>query len=269
MGLRFRLCRSPFRIGDHVTRSLQLLSAIQPQREALLLHPVYQSVRTLEDLQRFMEVHVFAVWDFMSLLKALQQRLTCTTLPWLPVGDPDVRAMINEIVLGEESDVLPDGTHRSHYELYHAAMTAAGANTMAIDSFLQDLRRGTPWVHALQSCPIPESVRDFVSFSVGVAEHGSTAEVAAVFAFGREDVIPDMFSRLVSDLERNYPDHLAAFRYYLDRHIELDGDEHGPLSLKMMDVVCGGDADAWIRAERAAQQALELRVRLWDAIVAQ
>jgi len=246
-----------------------LVESLAPAREQLLHHPVYQSVRSLPDLHRFMEVHVFAVWDFMSLLKSLQQRLTCTTLPWRPMGDPDVRGLINAIVMGEESDTLPDGSHQSHFELYHRAMTQAGANTSAIDAFLAAISQGTPWQEALANSPIHPHVQDFVTYSLTIAEHGTTEEVAAVFTFGREDVIPDMFSAMVTDIQQDAPDQVADFRYYLDRHIELDGDEHGPMALRMMDVVCRDDAEAWKRAQAAAERALELRMRLWDAVLAQ
>ena len=82
-----------------------------------------------------MEYHVYAVWDFMSLLKALQIELTCTTLPWKPVGDTKIRRLINSIVLEEESDVDADGNPSSHYEMYLDAMIECGADTKKIESF--------------------------------------------------------------------------------------------------------------------------------------
>src|SRR3970040_431010 len=75
-------------------------------------HPVYGAVRNIEDLRRFMEHHVYSVWDFMSLLKYLQRDLAPTAVPWMPTGDAAVTSaqrFINEIVGGEETDDgLPD-----------------------------------------------------------------------------------------------------------------------------------------------------------------
>jgi len=61
-------------------------------RAALLDHPIYAQVTSVADLRRFMEDHVFAVWDFMSLLKRLQQDMTCIRVPWFPVENARPRA---------------------------------------------------------------------------------------------------------------------------------------------------------------------------------
>lgn len=245
----------------------QLTTAIAPSRQQLLQHPIYTSIHSLESLQRFMEGHVFAVWDFMSLLKALQVRLTCVTLPWRPVADPEVRHLINEIVLSEESDLTQDGRHLSHFELYHEAMVTAEANTQKIDSFLQALRKGKHWKEALQSLYIPIGVRNFVEFSINTAMDAKPHEIAAVFTFGREELIPDMFQQIVDDLHQRFPQKLADFKYYLDRHIELDGDEHGPMALRMVAHLCGEEDNNWQEAEKAALYAIQMRKNLWDAVL--
>ncbi len=250
-----------------MTRIEQLASGIQPQRDLLLRHPVYSAISTMDELKTFMEAHVFAVWDFMSLLKALQIKLTCVELPWRPVADPELRHLINEIVLAEESDVSADGRHMSHFELYHESMVKAGANTSKIDALVMGLQEGRSWQAVLQELDIPIGVKNFVDFSVSTAMEASPHEIAAVFTFGREDLIPDMFSRIVDDLQQRFPNQLADFRYYLDRHIELDGDEHGPMALRMVAHLCGDDAKKWEEAEAAALAAIRMRERLWDAVM--
>lgn len=99
-------------------------SKIASQKEQLLNHSLYQKVQNLEDLHSFLETHVYAVWDFMSLLKALQAKLTCTTTPWFATPNPETRYLINEIVLAEETDLSMDGRHLSHFEMYLEAMEA-------------------------------------------------------------------------------------------------------------------------------------------------
>ena len=118
----------------------RLRAEIAPIRQQLIDHPVYAQLRDLNDLQVFMEHHIFAVWDFMSLLKSLQRELTCVNVPWVPVGSATTRYLINEIVTGEESDVDEKGVRASHFELYIQAMLQAGCDTSCIDAFLSALK---------------------------------------------------------------------------------------------------------------------------------
>jgi Protein of unknown function (DUF3050) len=111
-------------------------------RAGLLDHPVYEEVASVEDLRRFMEDHVFAVWDFMSLLKRLQQDLTCTKVPWFPADNARAARLINDIVIGEETDVDPDGSYVSHLDLYLRAMADVGASTRPVEAAM--MRTGVP-----------------------------------------------------------------------------------------------------------------------------
>ena len=238
---------------------------IQPLRVRLAAHPLYRGIRTEADLRRFMESHVFAVWDFMSLLKALQAKLTCVSSPWVPTALPESRRFINEIVLGEESDLF-HGRALSHFEIYLEAMQAAGARTGAIVGLLASLGE-RPVLDALDRADIPKGARAFLRTTFSLIGTGKLHALAAAFTFGREDVIPEMFRALVRDLNRENAGSLDTFVWYLERHIEVDGEDHGPLSLRMVADICGSDAIKWREAADAAEAALQARLDLWDSIL--
>ncbi len=237
---------------------------IAPLRKRLAAHPLYASIRTQAQLRLFMESHVFAVWDFMSLLKALQARLTCVTTPWTPTKLPASRRFINEIVLGEESDEF-EGEPISHFELYLRAMQQAGASTAGIHNLLSDFD-STAVLEAIAKAQMPDGPRAFVKTTFELIETGKLHALAAAFTFGREDLIPDMFRALVRDLNERNAGSLGTFIWYLERHIEVDGEDHGPLSLRMVADVCGTDEQRWAEAADAAETALSARLALWDAI---
>ena len=248
--------------------SHQLAIDLGDLREQLVAHPLYGLIDNPDRLRRFMESHVFAVWDFQSLLKALQQRLTCTTIPWLPTPDPEARRLVNEIVLDEESDQLPEGGSASHFELYLDAMRQAGGDTRPVERLLELLRSGTKLDAALDACGCPPAAAAFVRRSFAVITSGSTPAIAAAFTYGREDVIPDMFRGLVARLADQDPVAWDRFRFYLDRHIEHDDEHHAPVCRRIVARLCGADTSAWEEASAAARECLEARIAFWDAIAA-
>jgi hypothetical protein len=246
----------------------QLKLAIEPSRTQLLAHPVYHQIQTLTELQKFAEVHVFAVWDFMSLLKSLQQKLTCVQTPWVPVGSANTRYLINEIVLGEESDVDEFDNRISHFELYQQAMRQMGASTNAIEGLMQSLQLGLSIENAIQQLDCAASVKDFLNFTFEIVNHAPAHVQAAVFTFGREDLIPDMFTRLLEKLVAEAPEKVSIFKFYIERHIEVDGGHHSHLALEMVSELCGDDEVKWKEAEQASIEALQIRAKLWNAVTA-
>lgn len=240
---------------------------LAPLYEQLAAHPLYASMQSLEDLHSFMQTHVFAVWDFMSLLKALQRGLTCVDVPWVPSRFPAARRLINEIVLGEESDVY-EGEALSHFELYRRAMQQCGASTDAIDSFLNQLERSERTERAFAEAQASAAAQRFVRSTMAFIATDQLHVIAAAFTFGREDLIPGVFKAFIRDQDEQLSGKLALFRWYLDRHIEVDGEEHGPMSLRMVSGLCGTDLVKWKQAEAAAVQAIEARLMLWDDILA-
>lgn len=240
---------------------------IAVESNQLLVHPLYSKIKTIEDLQVFMQGHIYAVWDFMSLLKALQQKLTCTTTPWYPSKFPNTRYLINEIVVAEESDEYIDGRRLSHFEMYLDALHALGGDSHEINQFLEQVYAGSAVLQVIEDSALHPNIKEFLAFTFDVIENGSAHEIAAAFTFGREDLIPDMFSSILKEIQLNFPDsNLEKLLYYFERHIELDGDEHGPLAMKMIMELCGDDASKWKQVEEVSKLALEKRIKLWDAI---
>ncbi|MBW4359198.1 DUF3050 domain-containing protein [Flavobacterium taihuense] len=242
-------------------------SSIQTQKQELLNHSLYAKINTIEDLHQFLENHVYAVWDFMSLLKALQNKLTCTTTPWFATTHPETRYLINEIVLAEESDLSIDGCRLSHFEMYIEAMQDCGAKTTSIEEFLEEVNSLQNIFVAIKKSNLHANIKAFLDFTFRVIEEGKPHEIAAAFTFGREDLIPSMFTEILKNFQLNFPDNdLSKLLYYFERHIELDADEHGPMAMKMITELCGEDPKKWLEVEEISILALEKRIGLWDAI---
>ncbi len=248
---------------DHVRSSLW------PIRKQLVEHELYQHVKTLADLRIFMEHHVFAVWDFMSLLKALQLRLTCVAIPWVPQGSPLSRRLINEMVLEEESDQENVGTYISHFELYRAAMEQCGADISLINVFLDSIYQGKGICEALKTAGVPQAAQVFVETTWKIIESGSIHAIAAAFTLGREDPIPHMFRVLVATHYKHFPGQLSFFRHYLERHIHLDEERHTPMAFQVLTELCNNDSRKWREVEETARIALNARIALWNAVVEQ
>jgi len=251
------------------TKVFWLKKEIEEQRNNLLSHPVYAKIKDLAGLRYFTEIHVFAVWDFMSLLKSLQISLTAVSLPWMPVGSAETRYLINEIVLGEECDVDERGSRMSHFELYLNAMKQMGADTSLLDSLLKNISGGADIFGSIARADIPENAKSFLNFTFHVSLNAPAHVKAAVFTFGREDLIPSMFLKLLEELYHEYPEKVSTFKYYIERHIEVDGDHHSHLAINMVEELCGDDENKWIEAADMARQALEMRYKLWDAVLDQ
>jgi len=239
---------------------------LKPYRRLLVNHPLYKNLKNIDDVKKFMEMHVFAVWDFMSLVKKLQIELTCVEIPWIPNKHADSARLINEIVWGEESDVDKDGNASSHFEMYINAMKSIDANTKTIDNFIESLKNNIPLNDAIDKLRISDAIKKFVKFSFSVIKENKTHIIAAVFTFGREDLLPDVFIKFLEQLQTKYPGSLEDLVYYFKRHIELDGDEHGPMALKMIENLCGENEVKWNEVVEASKQALQMRINLWDSI---
>ena len=240
-----------------------LREAIEPLRREVVGHPVYGELNSHERVRAFLERHVFAVWDFMSLLKSLQRELTCVEVPWVPQGPTASRRLINDIVLVEESDELGEG-YTSHFELYVEGMRQAGADPGPVNAFLELLRSGTGVPEALKAAGVPQAAVDFTSVTWQIIEDAPVHCRAAAFAFGREDLIPEMFEQVIRIDDADGA--LTVFKDSLARHIEVDGEQHTPMAMQMLIDLCGDDQAKWTACADTVRAALAARVALWTAI---
>ena len=240
---------------------------LKPLRNQINAHAMYGQLSTIEDVKLFMQNHVFAVWDFMSLLKALQSSLTNTNVPWTPKANGSVARFINEIVMAEESDVNEKGEVKSHFEMYIDSMDQIEANTAPIKKFTNAIHNGASIDTAAAMIEMHPAIKAFLDLTFGVIAEGKPHCIAAAFTFGREDVIPDMFLEIIQQSKTSAEDgRYSKLLYYLNRHIELDGDEHGPISLKMVENLCGDDNTKWTETLLTAKSALQQRIELWGLI---
>jgi hypothetical protein len=223
-------------------------------------HTVYEKIETLADLRLFMEHHVYCVWDFMSLLKFLQSELTPVSIPWMPSEDSEVQRLINEIVVEEETDELPNGTFTSHFNMYLEAMKEVGADILKVKTFLNNIKT-QGLAESLISLPGPSKEFTFKTFSF--IKSGNPHIAAVAFCIGRESIIPVMFSRLIEKCGIA-PAEAPMFHYYLQRHIEIDGEKHGPMALNLLNKLCGDDPDKIVEARQTAEEAVAARVKFMD-----
>ena len=243
---------------EHIQKEIESL------RQELKSHRLYEQLETIEDIKIFTQDHVFAVWDFMSLLKALQIELTCVSIPWVPRKKGKLTQFINEIALAEESDVDLSGESKSHFEMYLDAMGRMGSDTQKIEIFMSKITQNMPVSEALDFAEVPDAVKNFVKVTFDTIYSNDAHKIASAFTFGREDLIPDMFIEIIQQTHEQ--ESFEDFLYYLNRHVELDGDSHVPLSLEMIVELCGDDQQKWSEVLATAKASLEVRISLWDYI---
>ena len=237
-------------------------------RKSLIEHPLYNSMTNLSDIKKFMEVHVYAVWDFMSLVKNLQMNLTCISTPWIPSENSLTARLINEIVMGEETDIDKNEVAKSHFEMYLDSMNEIGANTNKIRDLIELVKQGKDIFNIIQNQDISDEIKDFLNFTFSVIKNNKVHVTAAVFTFGREDLIPNMFIEIVRKIKLENKS-VESLIYYLERHIEMDGDHHGPMAMNMIESLCQNNDNKIKEALDSSKLALKKRIKLWDHIYQQ
>ena len=247
------------------SESFKIDNELSKLRFELKNHKIYQTLKSIDQVRTFMENHVFAVWDFMSLVKALQNGLTSTAIPWTPKKNTIIVRFINEVVFGEESDINELGEPRSHFEMYLDAMTEINANKNEIDYFIKSVESGKSITDCLNDIDIINGVKEFTQYTFDIIGTGKIHCIASAFAYGREDIIPEMFIEILKELDPKNVQ-CSKLKYYLDRHIEVDGDLHGPIARNMIKELCGTDQEKWNEAIVVAKKCIKKRIQLWDVI---
>ncbi len=249
-----------------MTEIQKIKNELEPLRQELISHDLYKNIDSIKNVRIFMQMHIFAVWDFMSLVKSLQNSLSCTTIPWTPNKNTSSTRLINDIVLCEESDFNEAGVAMSHFEMYIEAMNQIEAKTSKIDSFISSLEENNDYKTSLELVKVHDEIKNFLDFTFEVINTKKTHLVAAVFTFGRENLIPDMFVEIVRKFNAQPNEDLSKLVYYLDRHIDIDSDVHGPMALNMISDLCADDQTKWDEAREVCKEALVRRIKLWDSI---
>lgn len=245
------------------------LKSLKSIKGVLEDHPIFNRINSLEELRVFMEHHVYAVWDFMSLLKKLHSDLVPSGSPWVPGANGNIVRFLNEIVMEEESDQLPSTSHSpkfaSHFEIYLSSMEEVDASTLYINTFL-DLVHKEGINKALSWSGLPEPARIFMTHTFDLIQKGKPHEIASSFAIGRESVVPIMFNRILDQTSLS-PDLIPVFRYYLERHTELDGDHHGPMAHQLLESMCSGNPDMEREIIQQAETSILQRIEFWDGVL--
>ncbi len=225
-------------------------------------HKLFHKTLETKHIRYFMESHIFSVWGFMSILKSLQFSLSRNSLPWVPTENTrnGLTSFINEIVLSEESDYIEGIGYVSHFEIYLEAMKEIGADSSKILELIDYINREGSSYDVINNLDILDEVKNFIKFDLDTAFSGNLPKIVGSFTLGREKVIPNMFEHIVQSVTD-----ANKFTTYLNRHIDIDGDRHGPLSSKLLDKVCRSDKNLEI-AYQAGIDALNLRLKVWDKI---
>ena len=146
-------------------------------------------------------------------------------------------------------------------------MKASGASTHEMDAFLDSVHTFQNIFVAIKKSHLHANVKAFLDFTFRVIEEGKPHQIAAAFTFGREDLIPSMFTEILENFQANFPEtDLTKLIYYFERHIQLDADEHGPMAMQMITELCGTDSQKWNEVEAVSVLALDKRIGLWNAI---
>jgi hypothetical protein len=236
---------------------------IEPLLESISNHKVFIEIFSVENLKIFAEHHVYAVWDFMCLVKSLQRKLVCTEIAWYPPINHVGCHVINEIVAEEESDITWDGRYLSHFEMYLESMQECGAKIDTILALIDSIKRKEPLEKALSEHPIPKISKDFICDTFKIIKM-EVHQIAASFTFAREGITDRMFLPILQNMKDKAS--VGKFMYYFQRHIDLDVGKHSQEAKLLIVNLCGNDERKWHEAKEASKHSLRSRINFLDGV---
>lgn len=236
---------------------------IEKLTKDLFNHPLYRNIKNDEDIKIYMKHQIWCVWDFMTLVKSIQLAIIPPSIYWTPPKDASLGAYIYEVLLTEETDITYKAEGRaSHFETYLESMKYANVDTNPILNFIKGLQNGLSYEDSISNSGITKPAKNFVDTTIKFARSPVHISVS-VFCLSREGIIPGMFSRLLKNLSLSKD--LFIFSWYINRHIALDSDSHGPLSIKLFKTVVDTE-EKEKEALSAALEALKARKYFMDEI---
>lgn len=228
-------------------------------------HSIHQHINTKQQLQMYMEHQVFAVWANMSLLNYLKEEFTKTTNPWLPIGDPELRFLINKTNLQEETAKNYFGAHQSEFEIYLDAMASTGANTENITNFLRHVSHGTDIFLIIAASKLPLCIKQFIKTVFDIISEDKPHKIAAAFVYSREGMSNLNLINSISEIEKEDKTDHKLIKYYL----RLQAEKDSAPSFKILKMLCGEDMNKWRDTEIIAEIILRNQRTLMEGIEAE
>ena len=150
----------------------------------------------------------------------------------------------------------------SHFELYLSSMKNINAKTDHIESIVDDVSKNKP--KSFDKYNLEPECYSFLEGNNRLLNTNQLHIISALFTYGRETTLPGMFEKLLLRIgESSKYDQL---KLYLKRHIDVDSNRHGPLSLILFNKSCESDDSKYNQAVDAAIKSIEIRYNLWTGI---
>lgn len=248
-------------------RVAYILNEIEDLKSELAAHCLYTKLQHMEDIHIFMEHHVFAVWDFMSLAKALQLHLDATQVIEKQTDNSKILGFVNGILTGGETDPNKKEIVLSHLEMYLELMDEIGANTTNIKKLIASSAAGLDIHEAMQIAQLTDEQQRILNFTQTIIATNEIHKIAVAATLVPEGMISNRFLKILKETEERDNLLVPKFKNYLNRYKAIDGNDYGLLSLEMVTHFCDSDGKKWVDILDIAMKTLSHRIYLWDAIV--